>query len=246
MSVAFGTDSRGMATAAGKLVQLWDFGGNEYREIGSLKGHESLVLSVAFDPAGKRLVSASQDRTARIWDLASGAPPIVLTGHNEAVFSAAFSSDGRRVVTGSFDKTLRLWDAESGRQLDSAIEVAKPILAVTFTSDDQYLVTSLLDDATEARPFRTSIAMWNVQTGKRASEEDFGSLQLADSLAVYSQDAGILFSKGIAMLPRNRDTIRNVFGSPGGVGVYTVSLDGTVVIVAPASLRAAPADPLRP
>ena len=230
MSVAFGTDSRRMATAAGKLVQLWDFGGNEYRELGSLKGHESLVLSVGFDPAGKRLVTASQDKTARIWDLASGAPPIVLIGHNEAVFSAAFSSDGRKVVTGSFDKTLRLWDAENGGELASSIDAGKPILAVTFTSDGRYLVTSLLDDSTEARPFRTSIAMWNVQTGKRASEEDFASLQLADYVAVFSQDAGILFSKGIAMLPRNRDNIRTVIGSPGGVGVYTVSLDGTVVM----------------
>lgn len=233
MSVAFGTDSRWMATAAGNLVYLWDIGGNENRQlrslVRSLEGHEGLVLSVAFDPAGKRLVTASQDKTARIWDLASSTAPIVLTGHQEAVFSAAFSSDGRKVVTGSFDKTLRMWDAESGRELTAnPIDAGKPVLAVTFTSDDRYLVTSLLDDSTEARPFRTWSAIWNVQTGRRASERDVDALRLADYLVIYSQDAGILFSKGIPMLPRNRDSIRNVIGSAGGVGVYTVSLDGEV------------------
>lgn len=228
MSVAFGGDSRRLAVAAGDRVQLWDVKGNASQEAATFNGHKRLVLSVAFDPAGKRLVTGSQDKTARIWDLASRAPLGVLKGHDAAVFSAAFSSDGRKVATGSFDKTVRLWDAATGDQLGVPIDAKKPVLAVTFTSDDKYLVTTLLDDPTKARPFRTSIAMWNVQTGSRASEQEVGSLRLADYLAIYSQDAGILFSKGIAMLPRNRDAIRNVVGSAGGVGVYTVSLDGEV------------------
>ena len=184
-----------------------------------MRGHSSLVLSVAFDPIGKRVVTASQDRTARIWEAASGAPLAVLKGHEGAVFSAAFSSDGRRVVTGSFDKTLRLWDAETGRQLGSPIDAGKPILAVTLTSDDRYLVTSLLDEPTTARPFGTSTAVWDVRTGERASVKDAGSLRLANYLVDYSQNDGILFSKGIAMLPTNRDTIRNIVGSAGREGV---------------------------
>jgi WD40 repeat protein len=228
LSVAFDSKARRLATAAGNRVDIWDVGGNEFRKFAVLRGHRSLVLSVAFDPTGQHLVTASQDGTARIWNAASGTPLAILGGHRSAVFSAAFSSDGRQVATGSFDKTLRLWDAESGRELARPIDAGKPVLAVTLTSDNRYLVASLLDEPTPARPFRTSIAMWDARTGEPAPEQDAGSLRLADYLVVYSRNAGILFSQGVALLPRNRDAIRNVIGSVGGEGVYTVSLDGMV------------------
>lgn len=228
LSVAFDGDPSRLATAAGNNVDVWDVGSNEFRKLAVLRGHVHLVLSVAFDPSGKRLVTASQDGTARIWDAASGAPLKILSGHRGAVFSAAFSSDGRQVVTGSFDQSLRLWDAQTGRELEAPIDAGKPVLAVTLTSDNRYIVASLLDEPTAARPFHTSIAMWDAHTGKPAPEQDAGSLRLAGYLVVYSQRAGILFSEGVALLPRNRDAIRNVIGSVGGQGVYTVSLDGMV------------------
>ena len=52
-----------------------------------------------------RIVTASGDKTARIWDAASGKEVAVLRGHGDAVRSAAFSPDGSRVVTASSDKT---------------------------------------------------------------------------------------------------------------------------------------------
>ena len=64
----------------------------------------------AFSPDGSRIVTASMDKTARIWDAASAKQIAVLRGHEEAVLSAAFSPDGSRIVTVSKDKTTRIWD----------------------------------------------------------------------------------------------------------------------------------------
>jgi hypothetical protein len=68
-----------------------------------LKGHEEIVFSVAFSPDGKRIVTASADNTARLWDIETGkqiSEP--LKGHEGGyVTSAAFSPDGTRIVTAS-------------------------------------------------------------------------------------------------------------------------------------------------
>ena len=66
--------------------------------------------NVAFSADGKRVVTASYDKTARIWDAESGAAIAVLKGHTDAVLAAAFSGDGKRVVTASSDNTVRIWD----------------------------------------------------------------------------------------------------------------------------------------
>jgi WD40 repeat protein len=68
------------------------------------------VYSGAFSPDGLRIVTASADTTARIWDTATGKEIAVLRGHDDAVYSAAFSPDGLRIVTASADTTARIWD----------------------------------------------------------------------------------------------------------------------------------------
>jgi WD40 repeat protein len=68
-------------------------------------------------PDGSRMVTASDDGTARIWDAASGGEIRLLRGHDGEVRSASFSSDGRRIVTASEDRTARIWDAASGGEI---------------------------------------------------------------------------------------------------------------------------------
>ena len=65
-------------------------------------------------PDGRWVVSASADRTLKVWDLASGQEVITLHGHAARVRAYAVTPDGRRVVSASEDQTLKVWDLESG------------------------------------------------------------------------------------------------------------------------------------
>jgi hypothetical protein len=80
-------------------------------------GHEDNVWSAAFSPDGSRIVTASDDKTARIWDVATGQEIAALRGHQDGVASAAFSLDGSRIVTASHDKTARIWDVATATEI---------------------------------------------------------------------------------------------------------------------------------
>ena len=73
-------------------------------------GHGRSVTSVAFHPQGHQVLTGSADRTARLWDVASGRELCKLTGHGDWVTSVAFHPQGHQVLTGSDDGTARLWD----------------------------------------------------------------------------------------------------------------------------------------
>lgn len=87
------------------------------RWAGVLRGHQGPVCSVAGLPDGWRALSASDDKTIRLWDLKSGAEVRRFEGHEGAVKSVAVLPDGRRAVSGADDGTMRLWDLETGAEL---------------------------------------------------------------------------------------------------------------------------------
>jgi WD40 repeat protein len=70
--------------------------------------HTDDVFSASFSSDGKRVVTASRDKTARVWDADTGKPVAEPMTQGYAVYSASFSPDGRRVVTASWDTTARV------------------------------------------------------------------------------------------------------------------------------------------
>ncbi len=84
------------------------------RQIALLKGHDGSVVSAAFSPDGKRVVTASDGQHRARLGPRDRNPDRPAQRHEGCCSSAAFSPDGKRVVTASADKTARVWDAETG------------------------------------------------------------------------------------------------------------------------------------
>ena len=70
---------------------------------------------MAFSPDGKTILTGCWDRTARLWDAATGRPIGQPMRHPDVVWAVAFSPDGKTILTGGQDKTARLWDAATGQ-----------------------------------------------------------------------------------------------------------------------------------
>jgi WD40 repeat protein len=125
--------------------------------IGTLEGHTDLVQAVAVTPDGRRAVSASSDRTLRLWDLESGQTLRALDGHSGSVQAVAVTSDGRRAVSGSDDGTLRMWDLESGQTLRTLQGHTGPVQAVAVTLDGRRAVSASSD---------RELRIWDLESGE--------------------------------------------------------------------------------
>ncbi|MGO8931973.1 MAG: protein kinase domain-containing protein, partial [Limisphaerales bacterium] len=111
----------------------------------TLRGHLDAVKSVAFSPDGQRIVTGSDDQTAKVWDMASGTNLLTLKGHNGRIWSVAFSPNGQRIVTGSEDQTAKVWDAASGTNLLTLKGHGGEVRSVAFSPDGQRIVTGSVD-----------------------------------------------------------------------------------------------------
>ena len=74
-------------------------------------------MAANYNPAGDRIVTASADRTARVWDARTGTVLFTLQGHEGGVLSASYNPTGDRILTAGDDGTARVWDAQSGAEV---------------------------------------------------------------------------------------------------------------------------------
>src|SRR6266478_729823 len=109
----------------------------------TVTGVQTCALPIC--PDGRRVVTASFDSTARIWDAKTGQPLTPALKHARQVEDACFSPDGLHVATASSDQTARVWDAVTGEPLTPPLRHDGPVRCVRFSPNGQYLVTASED-----------------------------------------------------------------------------------------------------
>ncbi|MEA5604515.1 serine/threonine-protein kinase [Nostoc sp. UHCC 0252] len=196
-----------------------------------LKGHSSDVNSVAFSPDGTILGSASDDKTIKLWNLASKEEIHTLEGHSNWIWAIAFSSDSKTLASGSADKTIKLWNLETGKLIRTLEGNADGVTSLAFSSDGKTLASG-----TASKDMK--IKLWNLETGKLIRTLE-GHTSGVPSVA-FSPDGKTLASgswdktiklwnldtgKEIRTLQGNENSILSVAFAPDGVTLASGSRD---------------------
>jgi WD40 repeat protein len=137
------------------------------------------VWNAAFSPDGSRVVTASYDNTARVWDATTGKLLATPLEHQGPVSNAAFSPDGTRVVTASADHTARVWDAATGKLLATPLQHQGPVTSAAFSPDGSRVVTASEDHTAriwETRLDDTAPAGWAALAARSPFELNDGVL----------------------------------------------------------------------
>lgn len=94
-------------------ARLWDF--RNINAMHVIDGHRDEVLDVCFDYVGKRLATASNDCTCKVWDVENDFRlTAIASGHSDEVSKVRFSPTGNLLLTASADRTARIWSADTG------------------------------------------------------------------------------------------------------------------------------------
>jgi WD40 repeat protein/serine/threonine protein kinase/tetratricopeptide (TPR) repeat protein len=157
----------------GSQAQVWDV--VAARPVAPPLKHNGKVVWPRFSPDGRRVATASDDRTARVWDAVTGKPVTAPLPHKDKVYDVQFSPDGRRVVTASGDSQrvrlvseaatanarvseARVWDAATGKPLTPPLAMA-PGGRPLFSPEGRWLVT-------ESNAPVGGVQVWDAATGR--------------------------------------------------------------------------------
>lgn len=125
------------------------------KRVGTMRGHKGgWINRIAVTPDGTLAVSASEDTTLRVWDLATGRCRQVLTGHSEQVNAVVIRPNSFEAFSASDDGSIRQWDVQSGRKLAVFDDEGRLVNAVAVTPNGRYAV---------AGRFNGGLTRWEVE-----------------------------------------------------------------------------------
>jgi WD40 repeat protein len=142
-----------------------------------LTGHTSEIFCVAFGGDGRRLATASLDRTVRVWDVEKGDCQAILRGHTDDVFTAAFDPSGTLLATAGRDRSVWLWDLARGEEVARLPGHTTYIWSLAFSPDGATLASGSGD---------STVRLWDtapLRTRYQARHEDEALRPEAERLA---------------------------------------------------------------
>lgn len=231
-SVDINPDGTKLATA-GRQVLLWDIGTGKL--LYELKGHTSFVHSVKFSPDGMRLATASDDETARIWDLASRREVLTLPVGKSGNIAIAFSPNGKHLAATGKENTVTVWDAASGKEFLILKGHTAPVVQLRFNPQGTQLASS-------SENGEDGVIIWDSTSGEKLHMlKDAGAIfGLAFSpdgkrLATGNSEGmaavwDVATGQQILSLFGHTRTVFAVAYTPDGSHLATASGDGTVKI----------------
>ena len=119
-----------------------------------IEGHLGGAKAMALTRDNSLVVSASFDKTIRIWSLQTRHQLSILRGHSEVVNSLVLSSDDTKIISCSSDTTIRVWSLPERRQLSLLRGHSLWVNSVAITSDDKYIISGSND---------TSVRIWDLE-----------------------------------------------------------------------------------
>jgi WD40 repeat protein len=148
LSVTFSPDSKLLASGAGgndKTIKILQLAENQVK---TLTGHSDWfggITSLAFSPDGKTLISGSQDKTIKLWNLETSQEIRTLSGHSNHICAVAYSPNGQILASASKDKTVKLWSVASGEEISSVKCSDSVIYSIAFSPDGKILAAGSED-----------------------------------------------------------------------------------------------------
>lgn len=160
--ISWSPDGRWIATAANdSSARVWDATTGE-SEL-HLRGHTGILVSADWSPDSRRLVTAGIDGTAKVWEITpDGAQELMSLGAQgtRAGIAAAFSPDGSHVITGASDiSAVKIWDVSLSGNAEWANMPTDLLAPVGVAFLPRGRVVAPID--------RGSVAIWDVETGRR-------------------------------------------------------------------------------
>lgn len=193
------------STSLGQLVAI---------ELRVFRGHAESVRAVALSSDGGQLLTGSNDKTAKLWDVQTGKEIIALKGHSDFITAVAFSPNGQHLLTGGYDKTAKLWDAQSGKMLRTFKGHSSSVQSVAFSPDSQQVLTGSGDG---------SARIWDVKSGKVLQDLQGGGGYVC--AAAFSPD-------GRRVLTGSLDGVARVWDAGTGKVLLTLKGHNTVHSIA--------------